>query len=691
MKKYVCVRQEGIKDCGICSLLTIIKFYGGDVPREYLRNLTNTTNDGVTAFSLIEGAKKIGFDAKGVKGDILDIDKPFLPCIAHVINDNKYKHFVVIHEINRRKNTVILADPARGIVKMTIEQFRNISTSIFLFLKPSKVLPVIKDENKIKEIIYHFLCHNRKSIIIIFIFSIIFTLINILTSFNFQFIIDKSITYNSSDNLYYLSFIFIYLIVIKCLVSYYRNNIINFLNHKLDYSLITNVFRHVVLLPHLYYKSRTTGEIISRINDLGELRESFSNLIVTFLVDIVIIIFVIFFMFRISYRLSIMVILMLVIYSSLNLIFNRILNKKIKIIKEEASSFNSFMIETINASDSIKGMNIYDTILNKSFNLYDRYLNSSYEYLFISNIQNSLGELIVYTFISLVIMLGSRYVLDGDLSLGSIITFNSLIYYLLDPIKNILKFDILFKKTKIVIERMNELLNIEEEKISTDDNLLSNVNGDIKINDLIYSYNGRDNLINRFSLYIKKGEKVVICGSSGSGKSTLAKIISRYIKIKRGCIKIGDLDINDYNLKSFRDGITYVSQNEFLFYDTIYNNINIDNARDDVNFIKVCNLFLVDEVANSRNGYNTLLEENAVNISGGERQRVILARAFTKDSNIYILDEAFSQIDPKMERIILKNLFETYKGKTIIVVSHRFDNNDLYDRVVNMENFNYGY
>jgi ATP-binding cassette subfamily B protein len=230
-------------------------------------------------------------------------------------------------------------------------------------------------------------------------------------------------------------------------------------------------------------------------------------------------------------------------------------------------------------------------------------------------------------------------------------------------------------------------LNIKEEKLYFDLNPIRNISGSIKINGLSYKFNDIV-VINNFNATINLGKKVLITGSSGCGKSTLAKIISGFLEVKRNKVFIGNNDINDFNLWNLREQITYVSQNEYLFNNSLYENINLKNARDKNKIIDISKCMLIDEiVSKNKNGFNMLLEENASNISGGERQRIILARTFLKNSNIYILDETFSEINIDKERVILKNIFEKFKDKTIIVISHRFDNNDLYDEIYNMENY----
>ena len=259
----------------------------------------------------------------------------------------------------------------------------------------------------------------------------------------------------------------------------------------------------------------------------------------------------------------------------------------------------------------------------------------------------------------------------------------------MSSLKNILDFTVMNKEIKLIIERINELMNIKEEKIHFDLSPIRNIKGDLIVKSLTYKY-GTKEVINNLNIVFKEGKKILIHGASGSGKSTLAKLISGYLEIQRGKIQIGTNDINDINLWSLREQITYVSQDEYIFNDTFYNNLNIRNTRDKNKVYDVGKCMLLDEfVSNNSSGYNMILDENACNLSGGERQRVILARAFLKNSNIFILDESFSEINVDKERKILTNMFNYFKEKTIIVISHRFDNNDLYDEVCNLEDYGF--
>lgn len=202
--------------------------------------------------------------------------------------------------------------------------------------------------------------------------------------------------------------------------------------------------------------------------------------------------------------------------------------------------------------------------------------------------------------------------------------------------------------------------------------------GDIVVNNLTYTYNEEEKILNNVNLTIKEGSKVLIYGPSGSGKSTFLKILKGYYPTNRGSVFIGDIDLCDYK----NNDIVYISQNEVLFTDSIINNIG--NNEQFLNLAKMCK---VDEIVQNNNlGYNMIIEENGFNISGGQKQRIVLARALNNLKNILLIDEGLSQVDTNMERVILKNIFKYFKDKTIIIISHRLDNLDLFDEMIKLEN-----
>ena len=178
LKKYPWIRQDDLKDCGVCSLLTIIKTYGGGVSKEYLRELTKTTKKGTNAFCLLEAGKKLGFTTKAVKGNVLDLNKEMLPCIAHVVIDNSYQHFVVIVNINKKRNIITISDPAKGIVKYKLDEFNKITTNQYLIFIPNKKIPYLKKNREVLNNIIEIVFKHKYIFLSILLFSFIYTFIN---------------------------------------------------------------------------------------------------------------------------------------------------------------------------------------------------------------------------------------------------------------------------------------------------------------------------------------------------------------------------------------------------------------------------------------------------------------------------------------------------------------------------------
>jgi ATP-binding cassette subfamily B protein len=687
LKKYAWVRQEDLKDCGVCSLLTIIKTYGGGVSKEYLRELTKTTKKGTNAFCLLEAGKKLGFATKALKGNVLDLNKEMLPCIAHVVIDNSYQHFVVIMNVNKKRNIITVSDPAKGIIKYKLDEFNKITTNQYLIFIPNKKIPYLKRNKEVLNNIIEIVFKHKYIFLSILLFSFIYTFINIITAYNFQMIIEHVLNYSSKNNLNLIFFIFLFLYILKVIIDLVRNNLLIFINHALDNKLIMNIYKHIISLPYLFYKTRTTGEVISRINDLGDIKESISKIIMTFFVDLILVIFVFVVLCNINFKLTFIGIVMMILYLLVIKIFNKIFKDAIYKTQEDASKVNSYLIESINNVDTVKSLMLEEQTINKMNTKYNNYLNSSFNFQKLFNLETFIKDFINNVGLLGIIFIGALFVLNNEMTLGELITYNGLIIYFLEPIKSIIEMELLIKKSKISIDRVTELYEIEKEKLEIDNKYNGNkLIGNIKINNLNYSYNGRKDIFNNINIDINSGEKIIVCGKSGSGKSTIGKILMKFLEIGRDKVFLDNKDINDYNKQDIRREICYVGQNENLFTESIYHNIVLDRDVSYDEFLKVVSITKVDEIIkNEILSYEMLLEENGFNISGGEKQRIILARSIVKQSSIYIFDEALNQVDVEKERTILKEVFNYLKGKTIIYISHRFDNSDMFDNQINME------
>ena len=680
------VLQDGIKDCGICCLLSIIRFYGGEVSKEYLRELTNTTKDGVTLYNLINAAKKIGFDAEGLSGNIKDINVNNLPCIAHVNINKKFKHFVVIYKINKDKHQITIMDPAKGKKTISFSEFNLLSSNNYLFITPKRKLPIYKKKNIIYRVVYTLITTNKKKGIIVFILTINYFILTIILSFHFKYLLEYSINYQISTVIIKISILISVVYILKNIICYLRNTLLNKWNSIFDISIYENTYRQILLLPYLYFKNRTTGEVVSRFKDLNTVREYLTTFFCTFTTDFISMIIFLIIMINYNIKLTIIInihILLIIIYI---LITNKLKKRLLKKVHRNEDIVNSYLIQGISNVDTIKGSHLEKRFIDKFSINYKLFQESIYSYNNLIEIELLIKTLIndfIYVFI---FGIGSYLVIKGKITLSNLIVYQTIINYYLKSTLNIVNIVSSYNTFKISLDRVEELYMLDEENFKNNFFYLPyNLNGNIEINNLNYKV-GSKIIFNNLNLKINQGEKILLSGESGCGKSTLVKMLLRYIETEFNTIKISDIDINHYHLQNIRSNITYVTSNEYLFNDTLKNNICLYKEYKEEEIEEVCKICLVDDIIKNKESYlDTIIEENGFDLSNGERQRIILARSLLKKTNIYIFDEALAQIDINREKKILVSIFNYLKHKTIIIISHRFNNKKLFDRVLKLE------
>lgn len=681
------VSQDGIKDCGISCLLSIIRFYGGEVPKEYLREITHTTKEGVSLYNLLEGAKQLGFDVVGLTGNLEDIEVNNLPCIVHFIINKNYKHFVVLYEINKKKQEVTLMDPAKGKKIISFSEYNLLSSKNYLFLKPIKKLPRMLKKNIIYKNIKEIIKENKLTLFLIIFLTISYFIINLISSFHFKYILEYSINYNISKNIFIITYLIIFLYLLKNINSYIRNILLSKWTSIFDLNTTTLTYRELLLLPYLYYKNRTSGEVISRFKDLNTIRTYISNFFLLISTDLITLI--IFFTVMIKYNKLITLIILIPI--SISLFSTILINKKKKKILPKINistdKTNSYIIEGISNVDTIKGFHLEKRMIDKFKIHYKNLLGIIYKYNFIVETNNFIKTNINDSYLTIIYLIGGIQVINNKISLSSLIIYQTFFNYFINSFSRLTSLIEEYNSYKIALDRVEEIFMIRKDNFKNNYFYLSyKLDGDIVFNKLNYKV-GSKYLFKDLNLNIKKGEKILLSGESGSGKSTLLKMLLRYIDVDFNHIKISNIDINHYHLENIRSNITYVTNNEYLFNDTLRNNILLYREINEEEFTRICNICLVDDIIkNNITGYDTMIEENGFNYSNGERQRIILARSILRNSNIYIFDEALSGIDITKEKKVLENIFSYLKDKTVIVISHRFNNKKCFDRVLKLEN-----
>ena len=681
MKKKLVVLQEGNKDCGVCCLLSIIRYYNGNISLNKLMEMTKTTKNGTTFYNLSEAASKIGMASKAYYvDDFNNISVYSCPFISQVIR-NGYTHFVVVYKISKDK--LLIMDPALGSLYMSREKFLNIWTGYIMMFEKVKILPNYKDEKYINKLLYGLILNNKKIIVNCLLLTLMFCFLTIGYSVYLKVMIDKVLN-QDKYLLIVISLIFFIVILFRSLTNLFRNQMLSYFNMRVDISLFLNSFKRILLLPYNYYKNKTTGEIISRVNDLSYIKQIISQLLTTVFLDIVLLLFSLVCLYFINSKMFVISFFIAILYVIIIFIYPRFIKTKIYESQAEVAKVNSYLVESISGLETIKGLRCEKMVNDRLESYYTKAQATIFDYNIISNGVLFLKDLIFYVGVLLINYVGCVDIMNGNFTVGSLLTFNTILGYFLNPLQNFIDLADDYVYVKGVFKRANGLYEVKLDDLESKNGL--RVEGDISFNNLDFSFNGKDQILKSIKIEFKAKEKILLLGNSGSGKSTLLKILYKYYDVSRGMVLVNGIDINDFSISDIRDDIIYVSQNETLYTGSIKDNILLNRDIDYKDFLDMCCYLEVDNIIKDNLlGYDFLLEENGANISGGERQRIILARALFKKGNVILIDEGLSQMDIDLERRVLKRIFSIFKDKMIIVVSHRFNNMDLYDKVFKLK------
>lgn len=678
-QKMKIVYQQDSKDCGACSLKSIVEYYGGYVSLEKIREHTYTTVEGTSIFHLVQAAKKYGFDAIAKKYLDNQITSIKLPAIVHVKYKNGLTHFMCLYEVNDDK--LLVMDPAKGKVTMSNLEFREIFTGAVVELSLKSEIIILPKESSIYMLFINIIKSNKKLCCELLFSSIIFTILTIVSGFYFKIGFENIQSRSFISSLNIIIYLFLIVCVFKILFEYLKNYYENHINKNIDVSIIGNFISHIFNLPLKVINQRSTGEIISRINEMNSIKELFSKIFVSCFLELILSLGSILILFYINKTLTLILCLVMFLYILISLIMSPYLYKRIRQNIDYETEVNTALIEDLNMINSIKNLNRTSCVLDNLENKISLLLYDNYDFTNVFNALNFIKNFVCELGVFIINTLGFYQIINGSLSLVNLIVFDTLMSYFINPIKNIESLIPKYNFLRASFRKICDFIDLEEEKLGYEQKFS---NGDIEFKNVDFSYNGYSKVLNNLNLRISKGDKVAIKGESGCGKSTVCKLLHKMYNPSSGNILINGKNILDYSILTIRKNIVYVSQKECLFNGTIKDNLAFyGNLPED--FEEICKICLVDNIVNKKSfRYDFGIDNNFANLSGGEKQRIVLARALFAGGDILILDEALSELDIKTERKIIKNVIEKYPKKTVIYITHK--NHDyLFNKVIYME------
>ena len=668
------IRQYDEKDCGPTCLAMISQFYGKRVSIPRLREYAKTDKLGTNLYGLVQAGKKIGIELTGVKADSFDdLKQAQLPVMVHIINQQGYDHYIIIEKI--KNNTLYIVDPAKGKYKLSSTEFGKYWTNIAVLIDKTDDFTTDNESPSYLNIFIDIFKNNYGKLLFIAFISLFINIVGIVGALYFKLLTDHIIPSNVLKNLHIISFGILLLYIINALINYLRFQLILHLSLKIDVNLMKDYFYHVLHLPMNFFDTRKSGEILQRFMDTSKIREALSSSTVTLLVDTFMIIIGAILLYMQSPLLLLITIIFIPCFIICSYTLRKPFEKYNQKVAEKDAELSSYLIESFDGSNTIKSYQSEDDRFYIGTTKFNGIIENLLKLGRFSNIQLTVNNFLKLTISLVILWLGSYLVMTDSMTLGSLLAFNALTIYYLDPIERLINIQPTLQSSFVAARRIAEITDLETETELYTSKQPYTFKNNIRIENVNFQYGFRSVVLKHINLNIKKGQKVAIVGESGSGKSTIGKLLNRYYTASEGNIMIDNYIIDDIDLSDLRKNIGYVSQNTFLFADTIKNNLlhGSNKYKSDEDIVKACQLAeSLDFIQKFPDQFNTMLEKEGANLSGGQGQRLSLARTFLKDPDIYIFDEATSALDSLTENKIMEHIdLLTQHGKTVIIISHK--------------------
>ncbi len=695
-------KQLDAMDCGPSCLRMIAKHYGKNYSLQTLRDKSYITREGVSMLGISDAAEAIGFRSMGVRITFEQLlNETPLPCVAHW-NQN---HFVVVYKIKKQRNGkifVYVSDPARGLIKFTKEEFLSgwASTKeggddkgLCLLLETTPDFYKADDEKLNKsgfKFLFSYLRPFKKIITQLFLGLLLGSLLQLIFPFLTQSIVDKGINTQNLDFVTLIIIAQLVLIFSRTIVEFIRSWILLHLGTRINISLISDFLIKLMKLPVSFFDTKMIGDLIQRIGDHKRIETFLTSSTLNILFSFINLI--IFGIVLLIY--SVNIFLIFLIGSVLYTVWVYLFMKKRRDLDNrrfaQMSDNQSNVIQLITGMQEIKLNNCEKQKRWEWENIQVKLFKVNMASLSLNQYQQAGGVLINEVKNIIITFIAAKSVIDGNMTLGMMLAVQYIIGQMNSPINQMISFLQSTQDAKISLERLGEIHNKEnEESDETPKISILPEHRDLNIDKLFFQYEGPRSpfVLDDVNLNIPEKKITAIVGTSGSGKTTLIKLLLGFYNPTKGKINLGDLYLDNVSNRMWRDKCGVVMQDGFIFSDSIANNIAVSDEYPDLekllNAVKVANI--QEFIESLPLGYNTKIGQNGVGMSQGQKQRILIARAVYKNPEFIFFDEATNALDANNERIIMENLDQFFKGKTVIVVAHRLSTVKNADQIVVLE------
>ncbi len=680
-------------DCGPACVRMVAHYHGKSYPLIYLRNLSYLSREGVSVAGITEGLGVIGVNARTFKMSLDELkNKCPLPAIIHWDQN----HFVVLYKIqtnSRGKSRYYIADPAYGKNRFGEDDFAagwlSGEKGVAIACEPTEQffeLEPPKDEHNIKKFLLNYLRPYKNELFQLSLAMVAGLVVSLITPFLTQALIDRGIGDRNLNMIVTIMLAQLALFVGSYVIGIIRNWVVLYMGTGINISLVSDFLYKVMRLPIKFFETKSAGDFNNRISDHYRLESFATSETLATLFSFVS--FIVYFVIIALYDLRIL--LLYLIFSGVSIVWLVAFLKKRKVIDYKlfriGSENQTAKLEMISGMSEIKLNNFQEYKRNEWEDIQQRLYEIRIRSMKLGQVQSAGYTLINRSRDIIVTLLIAIAVVKGSITLGMMMSISYIIGQMSSPLSQLIGFVQSVQDSKISMERSGEVYIQEDEDNRESYKPIPRHCDKIVLDGLSFRYEGPYSklVLKDIDLVIPRGKTTAIVGESGSGKTTLVKLLLKFYPLTQGKIFIGDTLFDEYSADQWRGVCGVVMQDNYIFADTIRRNIILGDKEADekrlADAIRIANLSKFIDEKPLR--LDTKIGSAGTGISGGERQRIMIARAVYKNPDYLFFDEATSSLDAENERIIVENLDDFFVGKTVVVIAHRLSTVKSADQIV---------
>ncbi len=680
------VLQQDQSDCGVACLLSIIQYYNGNNSLEKLREISGTTRQGTTLLGLYQAANSLGFEASGNEADLQALIDHKEPLILHVVIDERLQHYVVCYGFENDK--FIIGDPAKGITYYSKDELLKIwKSKTCLTLTPiQNFVKEIETRKTKKEWFLKLIQKDKQLLIISVVFGVGVALLGMAMSIFSQKLIDDILPSQNTSKLITGISLLAFLLLVRVVFSVLREFFLIKQSKDFNNRIIDTFYTSLLHLPKPFFDTRKIGELVARLNDTNRVQRVIKLIASNFVIDVLITLVSFGFLFYYSWQVGVIALVSLPIYFLIIYRFNkRIINAQKEVMQSYAFNESNY-ITSMQGIATIKNFNRQTLFQKVNQLIYGNFQNKIFSLGKINIRLSLLSGIAGVLFLIAILSYTSYMVYVKAMTLGELMAVLGISGSLLPSITNLALIAIPISEAKIAFNRMFEFASIEKEK--TGNTTLKNFKS-LDIKNLSFRFAGRKQLLQNINLSIKKGEFIAVVGESGSGKSTLGQIIQQFYPFESGEILVNNqYKLNDILLSDWRNIVGVIPQDIHIFSGNVIDNILLGAKDKSENVVKFCQEKGFEKfIAQLPQGYATILGEEGINLSGGQKQIIAFARVLYKKPQFLLLDEPTSAMDRNTEKFTMQLLKNLKQNIAVLFISHRLHTlKNIADRICVLEN-----